>query len=423
MAFASLDDAMQALYAYIPHRSLRENYTLDRMQSLLKWLGDPQNAHPVIHIAGTSGKTSTAYYVRGLLEASGMRTALTVSPHVTDITERFQVDGQPIPLDTFLTELDEFLNRVRAIPVQPTYYELLIAFALWYFARQDLDYVVLETGVGGRLDATNTVTRPDKLCVITDIGLDHTEILGDTVEQIAAEKAGIMHPGNVAFVQHQAPSILDVFARYADAVGATVTVVGPGEPVPGLAPYQLRNWTLARAAVRYLEQRDGRPAPGRLPSPQQPSLIPPGRLETHTIGPVTVILDGAHNPQKLTALVEALRERGVERAVVVASFIRAPEAKIAGNLLALRGLATELILAWFTALQDLAKESPPVADLAAEARRVGFGTVTAADSLPAALDHALAAGSPTVVITGSLYFVAQLRPLVARLAGDNPAPR
>lgn len=422
MAFASLTDAMRALYAYIPNRSLRENYTLDRMQSLLKWLGDPQHAHPVIHIAGTSGKTSTAYYIRGLLEAAGARTALTVSPHITDVTERFQVGGQPIPEDVFLVQLAEFLELVRTIPVQPTYYELLIAFAFWYFARLDLDYVVIETGVGGRLDATNTVTRPGKLCVITDIGLDHTEILGDTVEQIAAEKAGIMHQGNVAFVQHQDPSILDVFTRYAAAVGATMHIVSPGEPAPGLAPHQLRNWTLARAAAEYVQQRDGRPAPARLPSPQQPGMIPPGRLETHSVGPVTVILDGAHNPQKLTSLVEALHSRGVERAVVLASFVRAPEAKLAGNLLALRDFATELILAPFTMLQDLAKESPPAAELAAEARRVGFGRVTGEESLPAALDRALAAGAPVVVITGSLYFVAQLRPLVARLAGDGPAP-
>jgi dihydrofolate synthase/folylpolyglutamate synthase len=428
MAFASLDEALQVLYTYIPGTTMRENYTLDGVRRLLKWLGDPQEAHRAIHVAGTSGKTSTAYYIRGLLEAAGAHTALTVSPHITGITERFQISGEVMPSEIFLDRMEEFLQILRSAPVRPTFYELLICFAYWYFASLDLDYMVIETGLGGRLDATNTIARPDKICVITDIGLDHCEILGDTVEEIAAEKAGIINKGNVAFIQDQADSVLDVICRHAHEAGASARVVGPAEPVPGLVPHQLRNWNLAVTAARYCAQPSGRPAAAalhspELPSPHLPHMNPPGRFEFYRVGDRKIVLDGAHNPQKLTSLVEALRVSGISEAAVIASFIRSPQAKMSANLLAIRDLAAELTLVQFGTVQDLAKESPPAAELAAEARQLGSGSVTAAGSLAEALDRALASRIPAIVITGSLYLVAQIRPLIIQATKHQASGR
>ena len=205
MNIVNIDQAIAELQKYVPAvaRYSGDDMTLDRMWPLLSAVGNPHKKLKTIHIAGTSGKTSTSYYIAALLKASGQRTGMTVSPHVDSITERLQIDGSPVSDDLFCSYLSEFLDLITDVDPQPSYFELMIAFVLWVFARENLDYVVLETGMGGLFDGTNVVTRSDKICVITDIGLDHTQILGNNVEQIAAQKAGIIHKGNHVFTYKQ----------------------------------------------------------------------------------------------------------------------------------------------------------------------------------------------------------------------------
>jgi dihydrofolate synthase/folylpolyglutamate synthase len=411
MIAASLDEAVQVLSRYIPRGPVTGDYDLSRVRLFLAGLGNPQDRHRVIHIAGTSGKTSTAYYIRGLLEHLGLRTALTVSPHLERLTDRFQVGGEPAGDAEFLAAFDSFMALADAAPAPLTNFEILISFAFWFFAPLDLDYVVAETGLGGRLDATNTISRPDKICVITDIGLDHTEILGDTVEQIAAEKAGIIQAGNAVFCQDLEPAVLAVIEGRCQQMGASLSAaVAASSPVP-LARFQQRNWNLATSVVRSIAGRSAA-VPGGFPAPDAPSMRPPGRLETFELGRQTVILDGAHNPQKLAALVAAIRARGLSDAVVVCSFSRAPEAKLAASLASLLPITSRLILAPLAARHDMAKETAPVAGLAELARRLAFPAVEVAADPGTGLQRALEAGGPLVVVTGSLYLVAQVRPLL-----------
>jgi dihydrofolate synthase/folylpolyglutamate synthase len=410
MIAASLDEAVEVLSRYIPRTQAPGGYDLSRVRLFLSGLGNPQDRHRVIHIAGTSGKTSTAYYIRGLLEHLGLRTALTVSPHLERLTDRFQVAGEPVNDTQFLAAFDAFMQLADRAPAPLTSFEILISFAFWFFAQLDLDYVVAETGLGGRLDATNTISRPDKICVITDIGLDHTEVLGDTVEQIAAEKAGIIQAGNVVFSQDLEPAVLAVIEGRCQQVGAALRLASPASaPVP-LARFQQRNWDLAATVVRAVTGGD--PLPGGLPAPDAPSMRPPGRLETFEAGGTTVILDGAHNPQKLAALAAAVRARGLPGAVVLCSFSRAPEAKLVASLEALRPITSALILTPLALRPDLGKESAPVPDLAELARRAAFPAIAVAADPAAGLQQALAAGGPLVLVTGSLYLVAQVRPLL-----------
>src|SRR5688572_622401 len=209
----TLADAETALRAYIPSAPLKDRYTLDRMQALLAFLGDPQEKLRVVHIAGTSGKTSAAYFVRGLLQASGARTGLTISPHMVSLAERVQIAGAPVSDAAFVQYIHDFLPLVEKSGLQPSYFEIIIALAFWVFAHEDVDFAVIETGLGGLLDATNTVRRADKVCVITDIGLDHTDILGETIPEIAAQKAGIIQPGNIVVVQNQQSAALNVITK------------------------------------------------------------------------------------------------------------------------------------------------------------------------------------------------------------------
>ena len=171
---------------------------LARMQNLMDHLGNPEKELQCIHIAGTNGKGSLAAMTSSILTAAGYKTGLTISPYIVDFRERFQIDGEMIPPRTLASLAQKVLDAVDAIELEggeiPVQFEAVTALALLWFAREKCDLVVLETGLGGRCDATNIV--PHKLvAAITKIGYDHTEILGDTLDKIAAEKAGIIKEG------------------------------------------------------------------------------------------------------------------------------------------------------------------------------------------------------------------------------------
>jgi dihydrofolate synthase/folylpolyglutamate synthase len=400
----TIADAEAALRAYISSTSMAENYTLERMHSLLAFLGGPQESLRVVHVAGTSGKTSTSYFIRALAEAGGARTGLTVSPHMDSITERIQIGGAPLKDETFLQYLREFLPIVEKSDTQPSYFEIIIAFAYWVFAREKVDVAVVEVGLGGLLDATNTVHRADKLCIITDIGLDHTEILGETIPLIAAQKAGIIQPRNTVIVQSQSPEALDVITKIAKQKQATLHIAH-AEKRADLPPFQQRNFGAALAAYAQLT----------LPAltPQQLTLAahstPAGRLEIYKIGAKTIIVDGAHNAQKLNALHEALLARGVKKTTVVCNMVAAPQQKIDDAIEVLRKFSSRVIVPAFSIAQDFKNRfaiEPKV--FAAHLAKQGI-TAEAQQNNRDVISILLKAPEDTVVITGSLYLAQSLR--------------
>ena len=195
MTIRNLSEANAALLPYVSQtpRMTGDDLKLERVMKLMDVLGNPQDKLPVIHIAGTSGKTSTGYYMAALLKAGGKKAGLTISPHIDSVNERVQIGGSPLPEAEFCSELGNFLEIIRGAGQSPSYFELLYAFALWVFVRRGVDYAVVETGLGGLLDATNVTGRADKVCIITDIGFDHEYVLGSGLAQIAAQKIGIVH--------------------------------------------------------------------------------------------------------------------------------------------------------------------------------------------------------------------------------------
>jgi dihydrofolate synthase/folylpolyglutamate synthase len=401
--------ATAALYAYIPPPRGSEQLPLDRTRALLAALGDPQDAVPPAHVAGTSGKTSTAYALRALLEAGGVRTGLTVSPHVTTITERVQVAGAPLPDQLFADRVFDLLPRIEATGARPSYFELLVALAHWVFAGSGgadtpVSLAVVETGIGGLRDRTNTIARADKLCLITDVGYDHTEMLGESLEEIAAHKAGIIQPGNHVLVVEQDERVLKVVADAAEDRGATVEVVGVLDDLDA-PPFQRRNFSLALAAYHRL---GGAPlSPAALTGALR--AAPPGRLESFPVRGRTLLLDGAHNPQKLAALGQALRARGIDRLPVLASLLRAPEAKLSGALTELAAFTSELIVPEFTAVAQIGKQTPPAPEVAALARRAGIPRVRVVADPAEGLAALLATDAPQALVTGSLYLVSTVR--------------
>jgi dihydrofolate synthase/folylpolyglutamate synthase len=221
--------ALDYLYSFIDY-SLKKsaqiaaaNFDLGRMRRFLQLLGDPQNAYPAIHVAGTKGKGSVSALCAAALQASGRKTGLYTSPHLLDFAERIQVDGIPIPHETLADLVEEIKPAVEQVP-ELTTFELTTALGFLYFARQQVDAAVIEVGLGGRLDATNVFTP--RAAVITSLSYDHMALLGDTLAKIAFEKAGIIKPGAPVVSAPQKPEALEVLEQTSAARGCEFSLVG-----------------------------------------------------------------------------------------------------------------------------------------------------------------------------------------------------
>lgn len=408
----SIDEAMEALLAYSP-ADMRGKYQLDRMRALLAYLGNPQESYRTIHIAGTSGKTSTAYFVRGFLEAAEIKTGLTISPHIVAINERVQIGGEPLPEERFLGYLNEFFDLLEGTDLQPTYFELLIALAYRVFAKEGVEYAVVETGLGGLLDATNTIAREDKVCVITNIGLDHTDILGNTLPEIAAQKAGIIQPRNHVLARQQKPEVMKVFMDVARAKRAELELITTKEAPAILPEFQHQNWALARAAYRYVARRDNLPDLDDARCERVAHQTPPGRGEWYEYRDKTIILDGAHNPQKLQALLRSLSQKKIDSAAVLANFVESSDDKLIASVALLAPFASAWIVPEFSAGQDLkSRRSFAATRIVSQA---GNSRVRAVPDTMLALEELLGRPEKTLLITGSLYLVSILRPRLLAL--------
>ncbi len=203
--------------------------TMEDTRAFLHRLGDPDRRMRIIHVAGTNGKGSVCAYLSSILRAAGYRTALFTSPHLVDIRERFSVDGELMSREDFLRIFQKIHGMLdREAPegnrYHPSYFEYLFFMAMVYFGEKEPDFCILETGLGGRLDATNAVSRKE-LAVITHISLDHVEYLGDTVEKIAGEKAGILQAGTRAVFWDTCPETTDLFRRRASKLGISAQSV------------------------------------------------------------------------------------------------------------------------------------------------------------------------------------------------------
>ena len=302
---------------------------LERMRDFMHALGDPQEKLRYVHIAGTNGKGSACVMTQSILTAAGFRTGLYISPHLDQFNERISIDGETISD----ADLRRLAARVRAtaetLGEEPTDFEMITAMAFCYFEEQHCDLVVLEVGMGGRLDATNVISHPE-VCAIMHIGLDHTEFLGDTVEQVAAEKAGILKPGADCVLYYQLPDVMDVVQqRFADVnpdAAARLVTTDPtaftarARTIDGqvfdyrarqhlriqlLGNYQMENAMAVLDIIDCLIRR----GLGITENAIRAGLAQatwPGRFEVLSREPL-LIVDGAHNPNGVEALVDTIR--------------------------------------------------------------------------------------------------------------------
>jgi dihydrofolate synthase/folylpolyglutamate synthase len=428
--------------------------TLDRISALVDALGHPEAAYPVIQIAGTNGKTSTARMIDALLTRIGMRTGRFTSPHLQSVTERISIDGAPVSPDAYVRaygDVASFVDLVDAAQeaaggVALSKFEVLTAMAYAAFADAPVDVGVIEVGLGGRWDSTNVAAA--QVAAITPIGLDHTEYLGDTIAAIAAEKAGIIKDGATVVIGAQPAEAMKVILARALEVDATiarygsefavlsrrVAVGGQRLSLQGLGgvyddiflplhgPHQAENAALALAAVEAFFGA-GRDKQLDVTAVQDAfaAVASPGRLERIGTTP-TILVDAAHNPHGASALATALADEFAFSHLVGVVAVMAD--KDAGGILtALADTFDEIVVT-----ENSSPRTMPVADLAELATGVfGEEKVHTAATLPAALNLAreLAAarsGSEDdqvgpgagVLVTGSVVTAGDVRELVGR---------
>jgi dihydrofolate synthase/folylpolyglutamate synthase len=408
--------------------SRRNPLRLDRMQAFLRELGDPHLRYPTIHVGGTSGKGSTSTMIATALTASGKKTGLHTKPHLSSMTERARIDGTAVSEDGFAELLGEMMPAIEATAHEhgrPSYYETLLALAFVFFARREVDVAVIEVGLGGRLDGTNLV-HPE-VSIITNVGLDHTEVLGNTVEAIAADKAGIAKPGVplVSFASGGARAVIEEACARAGApffgVPEHATIrTRPSEPygqsfavttergdyelsLPILGGFQQLNAATSIVALERLGP-ELRPAIADVERGFA-QLVIPGRMEFFP-GHPSVIFDIAHNPDKAASLAGALRETFPDRRFVFVVGIG--ESKDAPNVLEpFFGLPASFV---FTQFETPGRTSARPQRLANIAERAGFGARTIGDPVDAlAIARRSADGAHVVVVTGSTFVTGLLR--------------
>lgn len=406
-------EANEVLQRYVPSNSIVK-YNLDTMQELMQALGNPQESYPVIHVAGTSGKTSTTYYAAALLRAAGKRVGHSVSPHIDSLAERVQINLQPLDETQYCRQLSKFLEILNKLSTKPSYFELLVAFAYWEFANQNVDYAVVEVGLGGRLDGTNVIANPNKVGVITDIGFDHMKILGGTLPKIAAEKAGITHSGNHIFILEQPDEVVQSIRDTVQARGGTLHVLQQqATQWSNLVLFQQRNWSLAKQVVDFVLERDGSPMLSREQAEQSTHITVPARMELVAHKGQTLVLDGSHNGQKIASLVAAFQQKFPSQKVpVLLSLVQDKTSVLDEVLRQLLPITSDLIVTEFHGQQDLPKQSMSAKDVAAAAERQGFTEIELQTDPERALQKLISKPGDVKLVTGSLYLLNHIRPVV-----------
>lgn len=418
--------------------------TLSRIRALMAAMGDPQRAYPIVHITGTNGKGSTTRMVSALLMAQGLSVGTITSPHLEQMNERIARDLQPISDEDLLElllsleSLERFVLDQDPGALPPTWFELVTAAGYRYFADAPVDAAVIEVGLGGTFDATNVADGV--VAVLTNVALDHVEILGPTRGHIAREKAGIVKPGATVVVGDEDEEIVAIFAEQAAAVGAgplwrrgadfactsSLVAVGgrvldlrtPGRDYSGLylplhGAHQGDNAAVALTAA---EAFFGTPLDEQVVAEAFAGFTVPGRLEVVGRRPL-VVLDGAHNPAGAAVLARALEEdfAALERIVVVMGCLRGRDPEELLRALPLSRVAHVVACA---PASPRAQPAKAVADAAAA---LGLAVTTIEEVDEAVLvARDLAAPEDLVLVTGSLYVVGAARTVFRRLGSNGP---
>jgi dihydrofolate synthase/folylpolyglutamate synthase len=423
--------------------------SLDRIRMLVDLLGDPQRSYPVIHVGGTNGKTTTVRIIDAVLRGFGLRVGRFTSPDLSSVTERISLDGEPISTRRFVETYEDVKPYLMLVdkeqPIPLSYFEVLTAMGFVAFADAPVDVAVVEVGMGGTWDSTNVVDG--RVAVVTPVALDHMAYLGDSLDKIAAEKAGIIKPGAVAVLAAQQAAAAEVLLRRVAEVGATVAregsefgvagrsvaVGGQVLAVQGLGgvydelflplhgAYQAENTAVALAAVEAFlgAGADTGVIDTEVVREALLGVSSPGRLEALRSAP-TVLVDAAHNPHGMAATVAALQESFSFRRLIGVLAVLGDK-DVPGMLATLEPVLDEVVVT-----ENSSPRRLPVDDLAALAVEIyGAERVAVEPRLDDAIETAVRLaedgdeqlGGSGVLVTGSVVTAGEARTL---LGGGSP---
>lgn len=418
-----------------------KKHTLEHTKTFLKRLGNPAADRKIVHVAGTNGKGSVCAYLQAILMAEGKRTGFFTSPHLVSVNERIRVDNIQIDNETFLKVFRKVLKIVRQMVEDgiehPSYFEFLFGMGMTAFAEIDVEYIILETGLGGRLDATNAIDNP-ALAIITSISLDHTAILGDTIEKIAGEKAGIIKPGVPVFFDGSSKKAAEVIKAKASELGVSCREVTKNAyeiqevhrkyiafsrrsaydkdvifQVPMCGCYQAMNAELALEASEYLLA--GEEIHMDRWKEALAELHWEGRMER--VG-AHITVDGAHNPGAMEAFVESVKALDEsERGEMVLLFSAVSDKKYDQMI---EYLCENLDVKAYVVTQIEDERGVPAEELADVFRRYTDRPVYCKERLEDAVRTAMNERGETgeIYCLGSLYLVGMMKKLLAGGAID-----
>lgn len=418
-----------------------KKHTLEHTKTFLKRLGNPAADRKIVHVAGTNGKGSVCAYLQAILMAEGKRTGFFTSPHLVSVNERIRVDNIQIDNETFLKVFRKVLKIVRQMVEDgiehPSYFEFLFGMGMTAFAETDVEYIILETGLGGRLDATNAIDNP-ALAIITSISLDHTAILGDTIEKIAGEKAGIIKPGVPVFFDGSSKKAAEVIKAKASELGVSCREVTKNAyeiqevhrkyiafsgrsaydkdvifQVPMCGCYQAMNAELALEASEYLLA--GEEIHMDRWKEALAELHWEGRMER--VG-AHITVDGAHNPGAMEAFVESVKALDEsERGEMVLLFSSVSDKKYDQMI---EYLCENLDVKAYVVTQIEDERGVPAEELADVFRRYTDRPVYCKERLEDAVRTAMNERGETgeIYCLGSLYLVGMMKKLLAGGAID-----
>ncbi len=410
---------------------------LDHTRNLLRKLGDPQDSFKVIHVAGSNGKGSVCACIESALRQSGKRTGLFTSPHLVCIEERFALQGTPCSRSIFAEAAEQVAEAAEAMVKEgmpyPTFFEYIFAVGMVIFSSQKVEYAVLETGLGGRLDATNVVKKPI-LTVLTSISLEHTEILGDAISEIAAEKAGILKAGVPVVYDASLKEVVAVVEDFAHRLGCPLypvnlknmkILLNTGKMIafsydsgydvtelriPFVAPYQAQNAAVALQSLKCIAKQEGISAKDIRCGFAQVRWK--GRMEQAR---PEVYFDGAHNSDGIERFLDAAEQITNRPGILLFSMVKEKNYAYAAERLLARGDWEEIILTKVAGARGI--DSEELRELFEQAVKKHGQTViiTTIEEVDRAYQYALSVKKPGQVLfcAGSLYLIGELE----RIAG------
>jgi len=377
---------------------------IERTQELLSRVGNPHDTLKFIHVAGTNGKGSTCAMLESVLRTAGYKTGFYPSPFIENFRERIQVAGSMIPEDDLARITEKVGAAAQAMEEHPTHFELITAIGMIYFAEQKCDIVVLEVGLGGTFDSTNVISAP-LVSVICNIGIDHTEYLGNTVEEIAASKCGIIKSGSYVACYDNQPDVMDIIETTCREKGCPLYKSADEEliyPISLIGPHQKKNARTALAVIHALRDR-GLDISEEAVREGLAHTVWPARFEVMSKDPL-IIIDGGHNPQCAQALIESLDD-----------YIPGQRVTFIMGILSDKDYekVLDIVMPYGEYFITLTPDSPRALDAEVLAEKINKKSGKAAPAATAeiAVCEAVKNGIP-VVVFGSLYLAGVVRPAV-----------